>query len=123
MTDEELKNWEKSDSDINDELHNHFSTWGRWDWTEIAGEALRVHNVMFGDDIEDDSPIDAVTTAAIAHADHMAYEAMAAAIGVNATHLRCTVARWSENQDKLPAPVSVERLLDMIKETRAELEK
>ena len=123
MTDEELKAWDDDDIDICDELHVHFGKWGRWDWCDIANEARRVYNVMFSDDMEDGSPIDGVITAAVAHADHMAYEAMAAALGVSATDLRCTVALWSEHQDDLPPPVSADRLMQMVAETHDEFAK
>lgn len=121
MTDADLKAL-NSESDITDDLNNHFKAWGRWEWSEIADEALRVHNVMFDEAVESDSAFNAITTAAVAHAQCMAYEAMAAALGVNASHLRITIAEWSEYQHNLPPPVSAERLMEMIGETKQELE-
>lgn len=118
MTDDELRGWEASDSDIGDDLHVHFGKWGRWDWCDTAEEARRVYNVMFKESVEDGSAIDAVISAAVAHADGMAYEAMAAALGLNASALRVTVAEWAEKQDSPPPPVSAARLVEMVAETQ-----
>lgn len=120
MTDEELKAWETSETDINNDLHVHFAAWGRWDWCDIAEEGRRVGNVMFDECVEENSARDAVMSAAVAHADHMAYEAMAAALGVDAIDLRIVVADWSEKQDNLPPPVTAQRLMEMVAEMKVE---
>lgn len=122
MTNDELRAWDNDETDINNALHLHFQNWGRWDWCDIADEALRIHNVMFGEAAEKNSAIAAITAAAAAHASNMAYEAMAAALGFDATALRIAVATWSENQDNLPPPVGAARLMEMVVETNNEIE-
>ena len=118
-SDQELRDWETSEH-IGDDLHHHFSAWGRWDWCDISDEAARVYGLMFDVKIENDSPVDAIFSAAVAHANNMAYEAVAASLGVKAEDLRITVSVWSENQDKLPPPVTATRLMELVEETRLE---
>ena len=122
MTDNELKTWNREDLDISNALHIHFEKWGRWDWCDIAEEARRVNNLMFGEAVDEGSALDAITTAAVAHANHTAYEAMAAALGVNADDLEGTIKEWSEYQDDLPPPVTAARLMEMIGDTKKEWE-
>ena len=118
MTDEELKNWESEDFDF-DDLMGHFEDWGGWSLWDTAAEARRVSNVMFGFEIEYGSPIDELTVAAVAHANTVAYNAMAAALGVDSHALRVTIAEWAERKDNLPPPVSAQKLMEMIGETNA----
>jgi hypothetical protein len=119
MTNEELKSWTESD-DFADEVHEYFEKWGRWDLGDIADEAERLMGAVLDLEIERDSPISAVIHGAVAQAEHSAYAAMAAALGVDASVLSGTVAKWSEHQDDMPPPVTAARLMEMVEETRQE---
>ena len=121
MTNEELAGWNEPESDFwEDSLHVHFEEFGRWDWGEIAQEGTRIYSVMFGEKVEEFSSIDNIISAVAAHANHSAYMAMAAALGVNADYLRVTVAEWGEKQDNPPPAVSPTRLLEMVEEYKVE---
>lgn len=108
-----------SGDDVFDALNEHFIEFGRWHWVEISDEARRVWNLMFKDKVENGSPMDGVWTAAAAQASDGAFEAMAAALGVESFALQAAIAPWLENQDCLPPPVTAKRLLDLCEEAVA----
>lgn len=114
-TEAALKDWQNDERCVLDDLIRHFEDgFGRWDWCEIAEEARRVHNLMFHDDVEDESPTDCLWSAVAAQANHGAYAAVAAALGVDRGALERAVARWEENQDNPPAPVSPHIFMMMV---------
>ena len=118
-TENALKDWQNEARDSGDDLHHHFSEYGRWDWCEISDEARRVWNLMFDEDIDDDSPKDGVWTAAAAQAAEGAFSTVAAALGVDAKAFQMAIAPWYENQDEPPPAVTAERLIELCNEESA----
>ena len=110
----------KSGGASQDDAHVYFEQWGRWDWCDIAQEATHLIGLAIGGEVEEESQISNIVSAAVAHAHASAYAAMAAALGIDADDLRITIANWSEQQDKLPPPVSIGRLMEMVEETKKE---
>jgi len=120
MTDTEIFNWALSEDSTEDDFHQHFETFGRWNWCDVAEESRRIRSVIAVEPLHTNYAIDAVLSATAAQASFGAYAAMAAALGVDSDDLRITVAQWSERQNNPPPPVTAERLMEMVKETRQE---
>ena len=115
-TENALLSWYDTEDDVCDALHDHFVNLDRWEWCEIADEARRVWNLMFKDEVEMHSPMDAVWTAAAAQASYGAFAAVAAALGVKTFALQEAVAPWMENQNSPPHPIPAERLMELCEE-------
>ena len=96
-------------------LHSYLLDFGRWPYEEIADEARRVWNLMFHDQVQKGSAMDAVWTAAAAQAADGAYAAVASAIGVEGYGLREAVEPWLLNQDSPPSPISPQELFELSK--------
>lgn len=117
QTEKALLDWENEERYVSDDLHIHFTEFGRWDWPEIADEARRIYNFMLNEDVEEDSLIDGLFAAVAAQAAQGVFEAVAAAIGVNAEALQYVVAMWYERQDAPPqSSVPCENLPQMCRE-------
>jgi len=122
MTDKELRDWENRGLWA-DDFHKHFAGFDRWDWIDVSRESIRVYNVMFDEEIEEFSPLEGIIEATAAQAQSGAFSMMAAAIGVNAQDLRSAIFEYSEDQDNLPPPISIEKLMDLVGVMKAEREK
>ena len=121
MTDAEIEGCldDAYDKDISDELYRQFEhTFGRWDWCEIGDEAQRIYELATGTELGEYSLVNSLFNAAAAQAEHGAYAAVAAALGIDAKPLRIVVATWYENQDELPKPVSFSKLKKLIEEDK-----
>jgi len=118
QTEQALLAWESEGRDPCDDLHHHFTEWGRWDWCEIADETLRVYNLMLEDEAENGSLVDGFFSAAAAQASHGAFAAVATALGVEARHLELALAEWYENQDAPPPPVTPAEFMRKIQEAK-----
>jgi hypothetical protein len=123
-TEKALLDWENDDDEHcpSNDLHIHFEEFGRWNWVDIAEEARRIHNLMFNDHVEDGSPVDGLWNAVAAQAAHGAYCSVAAALGVDAKSLFYVIASWYENQDAPPPPVTADKLIELCKEKKMELD-
>jgi len=121
---EALRNWDNADSDLEDDLYRYFiNEFNRWDWADIANEARRVWQLMFDEEIEDDSPVSYIFCAIAASAYNGAMASVAAAIGVDQDGLELAASHWYENQDALPPPVTTRRgLLALIKKVKKEID-
>jgi len=121
MTDDEIEGCldDGYDKDIGDELHIHFGdTYGRWDWCEIGDEAQRIYELATGEELGEYSLVSSLFNAVAAQAEHGAYAAVAAALGLDVKPLRIVVAAWHENQDALPPPVSFSKLKKLIEKDK-----
>lgn len=102
--------WEDDDRDPTNDVHNHFEAFGRWDWIEVAEEGIAIWNVMFDEQVEQDSAMGAVFYGVAAQGAHGAWATVAAALGVDPEHLRIACYDF-EFQDDLPPPIGGEALV------------
>ena len=116
QTEAKLRNWARDDAVTDDDMHRHMRDFGRWDWCEIADEGRRIYGVMFGEEVESGSAVDAIIGGVSAQAADGAWAAVAAALGVDAEDVRMAVADWYEKQDATPPPVSPDRFMELIAE-------
>ena len=108
LTDDALGN--ASDIDPSD-FFSHFEKFGRWYWPEISAEAVRMLSLVVCAEVEEESPIDSIISAASAQAADGAIAAVAAALGVDKDALEITVNAWYETLDQdLPSPVGFDGL-------------
>ncbi len=121
MTDAEIEGCldDGYDKDISDELHKHFEhTFGRWHWCDIGDEAQRIYELATGEELGEYSLVNSLFNAVAAQAEHGAYAAVAAALGLDAEPLHMVVSAWQENQDALPPPVSFSKLKKLIEKDK-----
>lgn len=110
------------EEDVLDQLHKHFEeVHKRWDWMEVADEGVRIYGVATGAEVEDWSFIYGLINAVAAQASGGTYEAVAAALGVNAEELSLVVSEWYENQDELPPPITYRTLAKRMKNVMKEI--
>jgi hypothetical protein len=108
------------DYGISDEMHQHFTMFGRWNWCEIADEGRRVLNERFGGEVEQDSPTDIVLSAVAAQAWEGAFAAVAAMLGIeHVMALQLVAYAWYDHKDNLPPPISIEELRRRVAEQAA----
>ncbi|MFA5186965.1 MAG: hypothetical protein WC551_10835 [Patescibacteria group bacterium] len=115
-TESRLLDWENPNTETLCDAHFHMKDFGRWDWVDVSDEGVRIWNLMFDDNIESLSAADSVFSAIAAQSAEGAFNAVAAALGVDPEALKLVAACWYENQDDLPPPVSAEKFMEMVAE-------
>jgi len=118
---EEVKNWadEKAD-DTNNLMHRYFEATQLRHWCEVANEAQHVYELMFGMELEEDSPLDALISGVAAQAADGVWHAVAEAFGLEKEYVHLTLAHYEElelGQDRIP-PMTVEGFMVAYKKTK-----
>lgn len=115
---EELKNWEADDSDdTGNLLHRYFNATPLRYWCEIANEARVVHEIMFNDELEDGSPLDAIISGVAAQAADGVWRTVADALGLNRHVLESALESWNiKDSQEYPPPLTAEGFLAAYKE-------
>ena len=103
---------------IDDDPWGHFADFKSWDWCDIADEARIQFGEIWGEEIEDASPVDDFLSAICARAHHGALQSVATALGVDVDAFESAVAPWYENQNNLPESVSPEKLMELVAESK-----
>ena len=122
---EEIKNWDAEDADdTSDLLHRYFGATNLRDWCAVADEGLRVHKLMFNEEVQQYSPLDALISAVAAQSAHGVYAALAAALGLEVKYLQFVLASWDELEPHDPDPpaISIEEFMQRYKQEKAEWE-
>jgi hypothetical protein len=92
---EELKNWETDDSDeTGNLLHRYFEATQLRDWCSLADEARVVYKLMFNDELEEGSPVDAIISGVAAQAAESVWRTVAEALGLDKDVLQSTLEPW-----------------------------
>jgi hypothetical protein len=118
VTDDELRNWEEWDDDLDCILFDHFSGANVRHWPDVYREGIRVWNVMFQLEMEDESPQSGVLSAIAVQSANGVFESFGAALGVNPEILKHVLHKYYE-LDKRPRPMGLERFKKAIeKESR-----
>lgn len=120
VSEEDLIDWQNNKF-LDDDLHCHFENKDQWYWPDIKNEWIRLNNLMFGADVQLNSPIEELASAAICQGFKGAISAVAAALGVDAQTLELSVAEWVEGkaEGKLPAQIGFEGLKNRCAEWEA----
>lgn len=121
-TEDRLKSWDSESAVPLDDMTVHMNDFGRWSWYDIAEEGRRISNLMFDEDVESDSPADAVIHGVAVQAAKGVFAAVAAALGVSAQAFEMAMEPWYEDQDDHPKPMSPEKLVEEVKKCQAWLD-
>ena len=117
-TEKNLIDWANEDRDPVDDCHRHFRDFGAWDWTEVAFEGRRVWGLMFDNEIEEFSAMDAVIGGVAAQASYGAFCAVAAALGVHADDVMIAASYWTKKIKT--EPVGMAEFMRLIQESAAD---
>lgn len=98
-----LAAWGSNDIEIENEVHLYFTSVAREldDWPAVAEKARHVFNVMFKDEVEDGSAVDAVLAGIAAAADECAMRQVALRLGVSVYAVRIALETTPANQPHL----------------------
>lgn len=116
-----LANWQLEDNDYCDDVHHYFENSSVYYWPDVADEARVLWNTMFGDELEDSSPIDAIVTGVAAQAADGVWQTFATAFGLNKKLVESTLADWYEDysgHDK-PPPITYDEFTVLYEESKA----
>jgi len=116
-----LANWQSEENDYCDDIHHYFENLNVHYWPDVADEARVLWKVMFGDELEDGSPIDAIITGVAAQAADGVWRAVARAFGLNATLVECALAHWYEEypEHETPPPITFDEFMQKYEEESA----
>lgn len=121
-TEDRLKSWNAEDAFPLDDMHVHMRDFGRWYWEDAATEGRRIYNLMFNENVENDSPVDAVFQGVAAQAAHGVFAAVAAALGVSPEAVKMAMEPWYDDQDNHPNSISHKGLVEDIQECQTLLD-
>lgn len=123
FTDAELRDWRNEDRDIQDDLFRHFIAFASSSehWVEVSEEVLRVWNVMFDEEVEESSTIDAVLSAAVFAGHKLAILQICRALGLYHEAVEMTLERFGE-EGELRSPVSAAEFIELHDEDKNRLE-
>ena len=118
---EEVKNWadEKAD-DTNNLMHRYFEAAQLRHWCEIANEAQHVYELMFNQELEEYSPLDALISGVAAQSADGVWHAVAEAFGLEKEYVHLTLAHYEElspDDERIP-PITVESFMAAYKKTK-----
>lgn len=119
LTDAQVEDWSRIPEEA---FYRHFDATGlRYD-EEIGIEAGRLLALgLEFDRIETGSPIDCVISSACTRAAHGAFVAVADALGVDVSDLKCAVAHWYEDRkdgDEMPKSIGFDGLQVLVQEIK-----
>ena len=123
---EELKNWADEDADdTNNLLHRYFEASQIRHWCSVSDEGSRAYNIMFNEEVERDSPLDALFSGIAAQAAHGVWETVAEAFGLEAKYVHMVLATYEElePEDARIPPITFEQFMKMYKEEKETWEK
>ena len=109
--------------DISNDIHVYFEMANPRDWVDVSDAACDVWKAMFDEEIEEYSPIDAIFSGIAAQAAHGAWSAVADAFGLERQYVELVLARWYEDKENLPAPISPEEFIRLYEEEKKSWEK
>lgn len=100
---EELKRWDADDADdTNNLLHRYFEATQLSDWFSIGDEACVVYELMFGEKLEEYSPISAMFDGVAAQAADGVWRAVADGLGLEKHVLESIFEPWYDKTAPCP---------------------
>jgi len=99
LLEEEFKNWEDDDSDIGYQIYEYMDLQGTGIWCDSVEHGRNLWNLMFDEEIEDESPIDVVLTGVAYHAAKSIEESVARMFGLKADLVGLVLAEYVEYID------------------------
>jgi hypothetical protein len=120
LTDAELKgmvtNPEKAAVKLGQHFHMQFPDPMKCSWIEIAEEALRMNNIMFGEQAQSNDPRAFLLDAVAAHATFTAFGQIANMLGVNSVALSLAAEEVRDSMDLNGAPLPYDQFITLCRE-------
>ena len=106
---ERLKDWKNDEEEIADNMLRYFEDFPSWNDVDIAAEGVMLLNVMFGMDIETDSPVYDTICGITAQGAEGAFAMIAKMLGVDINDLKEALFYWQFfPEDSPPCTLTLE---------------
>ncbi len=117
----EVKNWADEEADdTNNLMHRYFEATQLRHWCDVADEARHVYKLMFAEELEEYSPLDALISGVAGQAADGVWHAVAEAFGLEKEYVHLTLAHYEElnPDDERTPPMTVEGFMAEYKKTK-----
>ena len=118
---EELINWTDEDADdTGNLLHRYFETTKLRHWCDVAAGGREAYALMFEEEVEAFSPLDAIIGGVAAQAAQGVWDAVADAFGLEAKYVELTLSHYVEVSpgEACPPPMTLEEFMTRYKKDK-----